>query len=52
LPKTEKALELGSKAEMEGSSLVMPQLAFLPITINGWITMAPNLALSKHILRT
>jgi hypothetical protein len=28
----------------------MPQLAFLPITINGWITMAPNLALSKHIL--
>ena len=29
---------------------VMPQLAFLLTAINGLTTMAPNLALSKHVL--
>jgi hypothetical protein len=43
------ALELGSKAEIEGvsRSLTMPQLTFLPITMNGLIMIAPNIALSK-----
>jgi hypothetical protein len=35
---------------MECRLVMMPQLVFLPITINSWTTMAPNLALSKYIL--
>lgn len=45
-------LESGNEAEMEGRSrpVVMPQLALLLTAINGLATMAPNLALSQHVL--
>jgi hypothetical protein len=34
---------------MESHALIMLQLAFLLITINGLTTMAPNLTFSKHV---
>jgi hypothetical protein len=44
------ALELDSKAEMDGRLSHDAATGSLPTAINGWTTMAPNLALSKHDL--